>query len=204
MAQALAALGLGLALAGAPGPVQVIIFAETARGGIARGIRVVLGANLTFAFLLLALALGVSLASPSGIVLRLLKVVGGAFLLWIAWDGFRNAAPATEAIDQPSRSLPPTVRGILAVIFNPGGWIFLATVASSLLSTSVHNGGRPLALLTAALLVCGIGAGDVAVGVLAGLGIRWLDDRTTLWIRGGLNLILVVLALWLLLTGMRG
>ena len=205
MTQALAALGLGLALAGAPGPVQVILFAETTRGGIARGMQVVLGANLTFAVLLTALALGLSVVAPTGVALRILKLTGAAFLIWIAWDNFRTIRRASPtALDQPHRTLPPSLRGVMAVIFNPGGWIFLATVASSLLSTAVHDSGRAVALVVAALLVLGILAGDAAVVLLAGFGIRRLGERPSFWIQAALNLILVAVALWLLATAVSG
>jgi threonine/homoserine/homoserine lactone efflux protein len=36
---ALTALGIGIALAAAPGPVQAVLLAESARGGVARGLR---------------------------------------------------------------------------------------------------------------------------------------------------------------------
>ncbi|HEX2267102.1 MAG TPA: LysE family transporter, partial [Actinomycetota bacterium] len=84
-----AGFGIGVALAGAPGPVQAILLGESLRGGIVRGFRTMIGANLTFGVLLLALALGLSVAPPSGLALRILKVVGGAFLLWLAVEGLR-------------------------------------------------------------------------------------------------------------------
>ena len=43
-----AAFGLGLALGTSPGPVQVLLVAEAARGGAARGLRTMLAANATF------------------------------------------------------------------------------------------------------------------------------------------------------------
>src|SRR5579884_3395063 len=89
LAPAGAGLGLGIALAGAPGPVQAIILTETVRGGMSRGVRVQAGANLTFAVLLWALALGLSVAAPGGTLLRALKVAGGLFLILIALDAVR-------------------------------------------------------------------------------------------------------------------
>ena len=41
------ALGIGLALAGAPGPVQAILLTESVRGGFGRGLRAMLGAAAT-------------------------------------------------------------------------------------------------------------------------------------------------------------
>ena len=53
-------LGIGLALAGAPGPVQAILLSESVRGGLGRGLRALLGAFATWATLLITVALGVS------------------------------------------------------------------------------------------------------------------------------------------------
>src|SRR5689334_9272513 len=121
---ALAGLGLGLALASAPGPVQAVLMAESLRGGAARGFRAMAGANATFASILLCLALGLSLAPPSGLALRGLKITGGSLLVWLALDSLRSGgrieAPSTEG-----RTLPPAARGALAVLLNPGGWLFL-------------------------------------------------------------------------------
>jgi len=86
----MAGLGVGIALASAPGPVQAVLLAESARGGITRGFRALAGANLTFGLLLACLAFGLSLAAPRGPVLAALRVAGGAFLLWLSAEGFRS------------------------------------------------------------------------------------------------------------------
>ncbi len=85
---AVAGLGLGLALAGAPGPVQAVLLTEALRGGTARGLQALAGANLIFGVLLLGLALGLSLTAPSDAAVRLLKVVGLAALgCWLVLSG---------------------------------------------------------------------------------------------------------------------
>ena len=52
LSPALAGLGLGIALAGAPGPVQAVLLTEALRGGATRGFRAMVGANLTLGVLL--------------------------------------------------------------------------------------------------------------------------------------------------------
>lgn len=84
----MAGLGVGIALASAPGPVQAVLLAESARGGITRGFRALAGANLTFGLLLACLAFGLSLAAPRGPALAALQVAGGTFLLWVSAEGF--------------------------------------------------------------------------------------------------------------------
>ena len=85
----MAGLGVGIALASAPGPVQAVLLAESVRGGINRGLRALAGANLTFGLLLVCLAFGLSLVAPRGPALGALQVAGGVFLLWVSAGGFR-------------------------------------------------------------------------------------------------------------------
>jgi threonine/homoserine/homoserine lactone efflux protein len=201
LSPALAGLGLGIALASAPGPVQAVLLTEAVRGGIGRGFRAMAGANVTFGLLLVALALGVSVASPSGPVLRILKVAGGALLLWLAVEGFRSTRNV-ERTSAEGRSLPPTVRGALAVILNPGAWLFLATAASSLLSTAARQGGSGSALLAAMALIVGLAIGDGGVVLLGGVGVRRAGERLGLWVRRALAMVLAGLGIWLLVDGL--
>ena len=195
--------GIGVALAGAPGPVQAILLGESLRGGLVRGFGTMVGANLTFGVLLLALALGLSVAPPSGLALRILKVAGGAFLLWLAVEGLRTSdhRPDDAGVDR-RRTLPPVGRGALAVLLNPGAWLFLGAVASPLLGAATRDGGTGGAIAVVIALTVGVMIGDGAVVLLGGLGIRRGGVRMEKWIRRGLGLLLIGLGVWLLLTGL--
>jgi threonine/homoserine/homoserine lactone efflux protein len=152
------AFALGLVLASAPGPVQAVLLAESARGGRRRGFAAMLGANATFAVLLMALAGGLALVAPTGTAARLIRLGGGVFLLLLAADTWRSARrPQTDAEAVAARrGLPPTPRGVLAVILNPGAWIFLGTTAAALMADAIRQGGRGFAFLTAAAMTAGI------------------------------------------------
>ena len=196
----IAGLSLGLALAGAPGPVQAVLLAESVRGGVGRGFRAMAGATATFGVLLAVLALGLSVAPPTGLALRLLKLVGGALLVWLAIDAVRsgNEVDPSEA---PRRTLPPVARGSLAIVLNPGAWLFLAAVASPLLASATTAGGRGSALLTAGALLLGAALGDAVVVLIGGLGVRRAGDRVSLWVRRALSLVLAALGIWLIVQG---
>jgi threonine/homoserine/homoserine lactone efflux protein len=200
---AIAGLGLGLALASAPGPVQAVLMAEAVRGGVARGFRAMAGANLTFGLLLVALALGLSVAPPSGPALRILKVAGGGLLVWLAIDGFRSRHEVPSATAE-HRSLPPAVRGALAVLLNPGAWVFLGTAASSLLSGATDRGGSASAVLVAVALIVGLAIGDGAVVLLGGVGVRRAGSHVRSWVWGVLAGLLAGLGIWLVISGIFG
>ncbi len=197
---ALVALGIGIALAAAPGPVQAVLLAESVRGGLGRGLRALAGVHATFGILLLALALGLSVTTPDGLVLRILKVAGGLLLLWLAVDGVRCKGPSDQRADG-TRSLPPPLRGALAIVLNPGGWLFLAAVASPLFATAARRGGTGIAVLAAMALVAGAALGDLGLVVMGGLGLRRAGERVGRYIRLILAAALAALGIWLLLTG---
>src|SRR4051794_35101745 len=139
LSHAAAGFGLGVALGVSPGPVQILLLTESARGGLGRGFRAMLGANGTFLVLLLLLAAGVSAVDPSGTAIRVLEVAGGAFLLLIAVDAARDvlrgddvreaqaaaARARREGLSRPRRARgrgmgPPTARGGVGGLPHPG------------------------------------------------------------------------------------
>jgi threonine/homoserine/homoserine lactone efflux protein len=199
-ASALTGFGIGIALASAPGPVQAVILAEAVRGGPGRGLRAVAGASLSFGTLLIAMALGLSALAVSGAPLRILQVLGGAFLLWLAADGFR-AGVASRAEQRPS--LPPAARGSLAVLINPGAWLFLGAVAAPLLGLAATQGGTAAALATALALMAGAAIGDTALALLGGIGLRRAGPRPARWTQRGLAVVLAGLGVLLLVSGIR-
>lgn len=167
------AFALGLVLASSPGPVQTVLLAESMRGGRRRGFAAMAGANATFAVLLLALAGGLAVIAPTGSGARVIRLVGGAFLLLLAldtWRGARRQVAESESAVRTRSRLSPAPRGVLAVILNPGAWIFLATTAAALLTNALHHGGRGFAILTAVMMVAGIAIIDGTFVVLASVG----------------------------------
>ena len=199
----LAALGIGVALAGAPGPVQAVLLTESVRGGVPRGLRALAGVHGTFGLLMLALAFGLSFARPSASVVRILKVAGGLLLIWLAVDALRTKDGTAVRPSPPRRLLPPEVRGSLSILLNPGGWLFLGAVASPLLATATLRGGRPGAVLAALALVAGAALGDTGVVLLGGLGVRRAGRRVAGGIRVALAILLGALGLWLLIIGLE-
>jgi threonine/homoserine/homoserine lactone efflux protein len=198
-----AAFGLGIALGTSPGPVQLLLFSESSRGGVGRGLRAMAGANGTFGAMLLLLALGLSSLDPGPGFLRIVRVVGGSFLVFLAVDALREnrAAEVRGTERRPGRH--PTVRGVIAVIVNPGAYVFLATTATALLADATDDGGRSIALLTALALLAGVSLMDSAMVVL-GAGAHRVSERSLRILGDALALGLGALGVWLVIRGITG
>ena len=183
--------------------MQAVLLAEGMRGGIARGLRALAGVHSTFGLILLGLALGLSVVPPGGPVLRALKLAGGVFLIWLALDGIRGLRRAPAGRDS-GRTLPPMARGSIAILLNPGGWLFLGAVAVPLFATATRRGGPGSALLTALALLTGVFLGDLGIVLLAGAGLRRAGRRTITGVRLALAILLAGLGVWLIISGVLG
>ncbi len=178
------AFGLGATLGLLPGPVQFLLLTESTRGGIRRGFPAMLGANGTFGTLLLAFAAGLSFLAPGPTALRVLKVAGGAFLLYVAGDAMIASvrrAEGEETVAEEEHGRTPLLRGVFAVLLNAGAWVFLATTASALFATAAHQDGRPFAMLTAVAMLLGVSVVDGTM-VLLGSGVRRFELRIARWL----------------------
>lgn len=198
----ISALGLGIALGTSPGPVQLLLFSEASRGGIGRGLRAMAGANSTFGAMLLLLAAGLSSLEPGPGFLRVVKVVGGAFLVFLAVDALReNRRP--RVTEGPSPGLHPATRGVVAVLLNPGVYVFLATTGTAIIASAADEGGRALALATALSLLVGVSLMDSGM-VLLGAGAHRVSDRVLRILGDALAIALGALGVWLLVQGVAG
>jgi threonine/homoserine/homoserine lactone efflux protein len=123
-------------------------------------------------------------------------------------EGFRSAGQAVQAVQgrgpTEQRALPPAARGALAVLVNPGAWLFLGAVASPLLGSASRLGGRATAVFAALALMAGAAVGDVGVVLLGGMGIRRAGERVQMWVRRVLAGVLAALGTWLVVQGVMG
>ena len=200
------AFALGFALGAAPGPVQLLILTETAKRGFTGGVRVMLGANGTLCLMLVALAFGFSSLTPGTGVLRGLRVIGGAFLVYLAVDELRRVrreGTDPTAVDVAPPTMGPTTRGVVSVVLNPGAWIFFATTASAVIADATVDGGTDVALATAAAMTIGVSVSDFTFTLLGSGGRTLVGDRGLRWIRAVLSIGLAAIGAVFIVQGLR-
>jgi threonine/homoserine/homoserine lactone efflux protein len=200
-----AAFALGFALGAAPGPVQVLILSETTKRGFTGGLRVMLGANGTLWVSMLALAFGFYSFGPGPGVLRILKIAGGAFLIWLAISELRTLftreSPAAAASQNRStRALGPTGKGVMAVVLNPGAWLFIATTASAVVASATAQGGRVRGFAVATSLTVGTSISDLLVTSVGSGGRALLGERPVRLLRIALASLLLVFGVALIVA----
>jgi threonine/homoserine/homoserine lactone efflux protein len=198
------AIGIGLAIASAPGPVQALVVVETARGGLAAGARAIAGACASFGALLVLVAFGLSFAAPGSDVARVLQAAGGLVLLWFAYDGFRSASADNvdtadlASDDRSGRRVPAAAQVALAVLVFPGTWIFLAAMGAPLIASARADGGPVLGLGVAVGLVAGSAIGNLLIALLVGSARRLASPALLRHVRQALAVALAAIGVLLI------
>lgn len=115
-----------VALALSPGPDNLFVLTQSAMNGRTAGIFVTLGLCTGLVAHTAAVALGVAaIVAASSIAFNVLKALGAAYLLYLAWGAFRAGATSMDDADAPRRSaLKLYLRGVVMNMTNPKVAIF--------------------------------------------------------------------------------
>jgi threonine/homoserine/homoserine lactone efflux protein len=117
----IALFGFAFATSITPGPNNMMLFASGVNFGFRRTIPHMLGIGAGFFTLLVAVGLGLgALLEASPLLHLMLKIAGGAYLIWIAWK-IGNTREIGEA---KSSAKPMTFLGAAAFQWvNPKAWV---------------------------------------------------------------------------------
>ena len=115
-----------VALAIAPGPDNIFILTQSAINGKKSGFIITLGLCTGLLFHISAVALGVAaIFKTSTLAFTILKTVGAAYLLYLAWQAFRaGSTDISNAVNQKQGGWALYSRGVLMNITNPKVAIF--------------------------------------------------------------------------------
>lgn len=132
-------LGLALPAVAQPGPLQAYLITQTLQTGWRRTLPAALAPLLSDGPIILLVWLALRHMPPW--LIDALRLVGGVFLLYLAWQAWRRyrRPPLSQALT-PARN-QSLGRATLVNLLNPNPYLFWATVAGPLLLT--HWQTRP-------------------------------------------------------------
>ncbi len=150
--------GTALLLALAPGPDNLYVVSEAALRGASRGISITLGLCSGLLLHTLAVALGLAaVLQGSEAAFTLVKLLGGGYLLYLAWQTLR--AGRSDAGERPAAplSLPALYgRGVLMNISNPKVSVFFLAFLPQFADPARGNLAWQLALLGGLFMLCAL------------------------------------------------
>ncbi len=133
-----------------PGPANIAVATIAMRSGRGTAMRFGAGLGLGLAFWGVVAATGMgAILQSSAVVLTGLKIFGGIYLLWLAWQSWRSAVAPKADIELSSENHKWFARGLVLNLSNPK-----AVVAWMAALSMGMGGGDGAGQLVAATLVC--------------------------------------------------
>lgn len=179
-----------------PGPNMVYLAIIAATEGRRPGLAAVAGVALGLTLIGIAAALGLTaVISGSPALYQLLRWGGVAYLLWLAWDGWRGSDEKPEFAELGSSLGRCFRRGLITNLLNPKAAAFYVTVLPAFLPADSVGVEAPLLLSGVFVLVAT--TIHASIVVLAGTAQTFLtNERRVVVLRRGLSLALALVAIW--------
>ena len=180
-----------------PGPNMAYLAVLSAGHGRRAGLAATLGIALGLLIIGLAAALGLAaLISSSRILYEALRWGGVAYLLWLAWDGWRDATETSAArTKSDGMDTPFFMRGLITNLLNPKAVVFYIAVLPTFVDAASSVLGQTVILSVVYVLIAT--ALHAAIVSLAGAARPFLEDpdRSRI-VRRTLSVALAMIAIW--------
>ena len=181
-----------------PGPNMAYLAVLSAANGRRAGFAATLGIALGLLLIGLAAALGVAtLISHSPWAYEILRWGGVAYLLWLAWDGWRDeteTSPGTTDVQQQHRKF--FRRGLIVNLLNPKAAFFYVAILPGFIVVD-HAAVLQAVLLTVTYVLVATTIHTVIVTLAGSIQAFLTTGQRRLILRRFFSLLLVGIALWL-------
>lgn len=199
-----AAFGLGLALSAAPGALNVESVRRGVSGGFWPALEVHVGALLGDGVWMLVALLGVTFSVQHAHLPTLFMALGGAFLLWNAWQIARTQWFRPAVLPLPQHGRHGMLVGALLALGSPLTVAFWAGLNGMLVATAGSAVAASDVLVLCSAYVLSVLAWGAALSALAVWGQRMIRPAIWRWWHAGSVLLLSGWGVQMLWTaGMR-
>ncbi|MGP8308503.1 LysE family translocator [Vibrio sp. YIC-376] len=185
-----------------PGPDMLLIASSSMSYGKKVGLFASLGNATSGVILTLLAAMGVStLIAMSPIALKVLHLLGGAYLLKMGWDCMRAQASEAPGLDQMSQMASTYYqRALMSNLLNPKALVFFVMFLPQFVSSNITaTSGEQMLALGLLLNVMGLLFNLLLVALAGTVGKGLIEnDKFRTYQHKLMGFIFVILALWML------
>lgn len=189
----------GFATALIPGPIMVLMIAETIRYGYRAGTAVLIAPILVDASVMIPLALLLQNLLRLKVFQIPVGLAGAAFIIFL---GFKTVIFATgpesvgtdvdEVLSHKLSPFSSFKKALTAHLLSPFAYGFWATAGTYMIFKSYTSAGLPGALIYATGFWCGAAASGVLVLLIAGKGRQFLSTRFYKLIMASCGILLII------------
>ncbi|HGS5132211.1 TPA: LysE family translocator [Vibrio parahaemolyticus] len=185
-----------------PGPDMLLIASSSMSYGKKVGLFASLGNATSGLILTLLAAMGVStLIAMNPVALKVLHLLGGAYLLKMGWDCLRAEASSAPELDQKNKMASTYYqRALMSNLLNPKALVFFVMFLPQFVSSNITaSSGEQMLALGLLLNVLGLLFNLLLVALAGTLGKGLLEnEKFRTYQHKLMGLVFVILALWML------
>ena len=200
---ALSFFGIAVLLSLSPGPDNVFVMTLSALRGVRAGLWVVLGLCSGLIVHTLAVAFGVAaLLAASSTAFTVLKLLGAAYLLYLAWGAWNAPAMTADSpVPPPMTPLQAWMRGVLMNLSNPKVVLFFLAFLPQFADPK-HGSVALQTVWLGLLFILAAWLTFSALAMLAGSAGQRLREsaQAQRWLNRGASLVFAGMAIKLLLS----
>jgi threonine/homoserine/homoserine lactone efflux protein len=199
-AELAALLAYATAMAFTPGPNTTLSTAMAANHGLRHAMRFVLAVPFGWCLLLVACAAGLgTLVTTMPALAAAIRVVGAAYMLWLAWRLARRVAPGVAGAGGAAQGSLDVgfARGVALQFVNAKAWLNALTIAATWVAVEGQVATRLAWVLP---IAAAYGFASNFTYALVGAALRrWLaQGERLLWFNRGMAAVLAATAVWML------
>ena len=190
---------LGLAAGVAPGPLLVLVVAETIRHNTTAGIKVALAPMITD-IPIIGLALLVLPRLPHfEVILGVVSIIGALFIGYLALDSFKTRGIDLDSVEVKPQSLR---KGVITNLLNPHPYVFWLGVGVPLIYRAVQSSLLNALVFIGAFFVFIVGS-KVVLALIANKSRAFLSGPIYIYLVRALGLLLAFFAVILIRDGLK-
>jgi len=190
---------LGLAAGIAPGPLLVLVVAETLRHNTLAGIKVAVAPMVTdLPIIFLALMILPKLPHLQA-ALGIVSIMGAVFIFYLACDSLRSRGLQLDIETVSSRSFR---KGVVTNWLNPHPYVFWVGVGVPVIYRAGQAGWENAAVFVGSFFVCIVGS-KIVLAILVSRSKTFLSGPVYVYVVKGLGLLLGIFGVMLARDGLR-
>jgi threonine/homoserine/homoserine lactone efflux protein len=190
---------LGLSAGFAPGPLLTLVITQTLQHDVREGVKVAMAPLITDLPIILVSLFVLSRLSDFGPLLGAISLVGGGYVLYLAYESIRTGPVTLE----DARDEPRSVRkGAIINALNPHPYLFWATVGAPFVLKGAQGGILAPLLFILGFYLFLVGS-KVFLAIVVGKSRAFLTKKGYIWTMRVLGCLLALFAVFLLKDALR-
>jgi threonine/homoserine/homoserine lactone efflux protein len=195
----IAGITLGLYAGFSPGPLLVLVISQALKHGYKEGVRVAFAPIISDIPIIIICLLFLSLISGYTSLLGVISIIGGLYLLYLAYESFKTKGLTGDLTLKKPKSL---TKGVTLNLLNPAPYLFWITIGGPIIIPAyMQNALSPLWFIIGfyALLV----GSKIALAYATGKSRDFLTGKTYIYIMRILGVVLMIFALYFINQGVQ-